>query len=112
MLLVVILAPILEELFFRLLLVFKKRNLYIYSLCSTLLGIWYYINVSSTKLMFIVAIAIICVLAIIYFKQCKLVVIKRYGFFFYFTAVVFGLVHVSNFDGIIFHNFIFTPLLR
>ncbi|SDD16212.1 CPBP family glutamic-type intramembrane protease [Williamwhitmania taraxaci] len=110
-LLIIVLAPIVEELFFRLLLIFKKRNLYIYLLCCTLLGIWYSINGSDTKLVLIVAIAIACIIAITYYDQCKLAIVKRYGFFFYFIAVVFGLVHISNFDGITFHNFIFTPFI-
>ncbi len=109
--LAIIFAPVVEELFFRMPLVFTKKNLYISVCCGLILGVRFYLNGRYSIFVVVAPIVFVGILAILYFNKCKAFVAKRYGLFFYTIAALFGLIHIFNFDGITAHNFIFTPLI-
>lgn len=110
-LLFVLFAPVFEEIFHRLFLVFNKKNLYISVCCGIFLGCRFYLSGSYSVLVIVAPIVVVGILAILYFNKSKSLVVKRYGLFFYLTVVLFGLMHIFNYSGITMQNVIFTVLL-
>ncbi len=104
-------APIVEELLFRSLLVFKKSNIISYLSICFLLGIWFFYNGSYQSILNLTAVVVAVALALVFYNQSKEFVVKRYPIVFYFSSIVFGLVHIFNYQGVTFHNFIFSILL-
>ncbi len=106
----IILAPIYEEVLLRLLLVFSKRNIAIFISCCALLLIYLCIKSSPKFLIFSTLIIVISILYL-YYNQCFDFINSHFKLFFYFSALLFGLIHIFNFTGITGYNLIFTPLL-
>ena len=80
-LLFVLFAPVFEEIFHRLFLVFNKKNLYISVCCGLFLGCRFYLNGSYSVFVIVAPIVVVGILAILYFNKSKSLVVKRYGFF-------------------------------
>jgi hypothetical protein len=95
-----IMAPIFEELLMRLNLVFNKTNLIVFLLTCLGLAIYFFFIGSNLKLTLFIVIVLVFLTILINFAHCKLFIIKNYRFIFYFTAILFGLVHIFNFNGI------------
>jgi hypothetical protein len=99
-LMVVIGAPIIEELVFR----FQLKN-FIFSFVCYFAAISYFLNwFLETRILVITMIILAGVLLLFYFyishhQVNKLLFIKRFfPFHFYLTAIFFGLVHISNYS--------------
>jgi hypothetical protein len=106
-----LIAPIFEELLMRLNLVFSKRNLIIFLNTCFGLAIFFFFKGSNFKLILFIIFLIVFLIILINFANCKSFIIRNYRFFFYFTAILFGLLHIFNFNGITLSNIIWTPLI-
>lgn len=104
-------APIFEELLMRLNLVFNKRNLIVFLITCFGLAIYFFFKGRNLKLILFVVILLVFLIILINFTHCKLFIIRNYRFFFYFTAILFGLLHIFNFNGITLSNIVWTPLI-
>ncbi|MBU0695311.1 MAG: CPBP family intramembrane metalloprotease [Bacteroidetes bacterium] len=99
-LMVVVVAPILEELIFR----FQLKNFSFGFVCYFIVISYLLSLVLETRILIITMPILAVVLISIYFsisfkKLNKLIFIKRFfPFHFYLTAICFGLVHLSNFS--------------
>jgi membrane protease YdiL (CAAX protease family) len=92
---VVIFAPVIEEVFFRGWLTDKKSVLF-----ASILLVFFYFGINLQGWV-IVAIAII-LLAVLFHLGSTInnLVQRNYLFLFYFTSIVFGLIHISNFENL------------
>lgn len=106
----IILAPVLEEMLLRLLLVFTKKNLVIFIVSSTVFSIIFLVRNKQLFLVFAVLVSLTSILYL-YHAKCYNFLKNHYRAFFYLSAIIFGMLHIFNFAGINWHNFIFTPLL-
>jgi hypothetical protein len=106
----IILAPILEEMLLRLLLVFTKKNLVIFIVVLTIISIIYLLRGKQMFLAFAILVSLSSILYL-YHSRCYSFLKNHYRIFFYLSAIIFGLLHIFNFTGINWNNFIFTPLL-
>ena len=104
-------APILEELISRLLLVFTKRNLIIFLCSCVILSMVFFIRESSIKFYLFVFISLLFSIILVFFTSCHLFFIKNFKIIFYLSAILFGLVHIFNFNGINISNVVLTPLI-
>lgn len=104
-------APIFEELLFRLNLVINKKNLIGFLITCLFLAIFFFFKGSNLKLILFISILLIFLIILIYFTQYKLIIISNYRFIFYSTAILFGLLHIFNYSGITTSNIVWTPLL-
>jgi hypothetical protein len=100
----IILAPVVEELLFRLLLVLNKRNLFIFFSTNLTLAIWFLINGNYIK--FCLFALLVLFTLILNFRQNLVVPVlkKHYKLFFYGIAVLFATLHVFNFNGLSVYN--------
>lgn len=95
-----ILAPLIEESLFRWQL--RGKNLPIYFVCFTLAIITdYFTNSTFLKLPIYIIFFLISLIIRGYFKRMdirKKVVFQRqsFGYLFYYTAIIFGLIHLTN----------------
>lgn len=108
--LVVLIAPVVEELIFRLPLRFNKVNLL---LSATLLSVW--MLRGDYKAVLIVASVVVAVVGFLLFYP-KLGVSrylekfweKHYGIVFYFFSALFALMHILNYTNIVFPQGLFV----
>jgi len=107
---VILLGPLSEELQLRLLLVFNRRNVVVFVSTCAALAIIFFFKHKSKYLIYAILVAISSIVYL-YHHQFNGYVSKHYKLFFFFFAVLFGLLHIMNFTGITVHNFIFMPLL-
>ncbi len=110
----VILAPIYEEIFFRGLLYFNTRNLIGF---SVILSILIAIKIYQEHIVYAIALAVILlsILAIYKYvkpKKAQLFISSHSRLFYYTSALLFGLMHTTNFIGdttlIILFSFLLT----
>lgn len=106
-----LLAPIVEELIMRLLLVFTKRNLVIFLANSIILSMVFLFRGSIIKFFFFISITFLFTIILVYHSSSRQFFIRYYKLFFYLIAILFGLIHISNFNGILMSNFMWTPLI-
>nr|MBC7613044.1 CPBP family intramembrane metalloprotease [Pseudopedobacter sp.] len=106
-LMVLIGAPIIEELIFR----FQLKN-FRFSFVCYFVAISYFFNwFLDTKMLVVTMIILASILSLIYFyitynKFDKQLFIKRiFPFHFYLTAIFFGLVHISNYSNPLEYGF-------
>lgn len=112
----VIFAPIIEECLFRLLLRPKLNNLILFSLLmlpSTLYLLFKGNYITFTIISSIELAILITILRNTYLLKLQKCIIKYFRFFFYFSILSFGFVHITNFTfpEISFWVIICTPLL-
>ena len=99
-----ILAPIYEEIFFRSLLKFDKKNILIF-LSTCLLLITYSILNDKFAIIIILSIILILVISIYLSSNVNKVsnfIKKHFKYFFYASSLIFGLIHATNFIGNIY----------
>jgi hypothetical protein len=104
-------APILEEILFRLLLRPSKKKFYIFLGTNIL---WIIVLIILHKYFAVIIISGIFSLALflIFFKiRNKINLISKFRFLFYLSVGIFGFIHISNFEGITFLNFFIAPIL-
>jgi hypothetical protein len=115
-LMVVIVAPFLEELIFRLPLNLRKMAfaIAVFILVYRFSGNHIYgVNLADSKFYSNSAIALVAALLVYGFLPDKLLQTlkgKNFRYFFYLSALIFGLVHISNFYVPGFSAFVFYPL--
>ena len=109
--LVAIIAPFLEEVIFRLSLVFNPLNisLSVSTLISLIINKLFcpLISILSFFLVFI----LIYKLALTYEQKIIAFWNKNFKYIFYFLALSFGLVHISNYNYIKFSQYFMAPIL-
>lgn len=98
--LIVVLAPIKEEAQLRLLLRPKKPNLLLFNAVMLLTSVIFIYHEKWQQAIIYLSIIVLFSLFFIFLKkQIKLLYSKYFSFIFYFSASLFALLHVSNYDG-------------
>jgi hypothetical protein len=98
---IVLMAPVYEEIFFRLLLKVKKINAVIFIFVIS--GLILYAS-SKSKTDYVVVFSIVlamflCVLFFLKKDRIRKFVEKHFAYIFYASALLFGLLHATNFSG-------------
>jgi len=106
----IVLAPIYEEILCRVLLVFNRKNLAVFVACCAIFFVYFFVKSNPRFIIFSGLIAFSSVVYL-YFDRCYAFISNHYRLFFYFTAILFGLLHIFNFTGVTYYNLVFTPLL-
>ncbi len=107
----VFLAPIIEEVFFRLIYVFNKRNLIILLSTSVFFGTYFTVNENLLKSIVFSVVFILTIVLIINFNRSRANFYKHFALFFYFIAGLFAIIHLGNFIGLSFNNVIIGLLM-
>lgn len=107
----VLLAPIIEELFFRLIYVFNQRNLVIILAASVLFEGYFIINDNLIKSIIFSAVIIFTIVLLLNFRRSRTTFYKHFGFFFYFIASLFAIIHIGNFIGLSLNNILIVLLM-
>ena len=109
----IILAPLCEESLFRSLLKFKKINIILFISALTLYGgiAIFHSNYFHLSIISILLISFITLLIIIPRSKIEAFIVTNFKYFFWATAIVFGLVHLSNFIGNIYILMAFSLIL-
>jgi len=107
---VLLLAPIIEEVFFRLIYIFTRRNLIILIVTTLGLLMFYIIKKNLISIILFSSLTLIYLIGFFYFQKYKDFFICHFKFWFYFIAVIFAILHIFNFFGITISNIIFAPL--
>lgn len=109
----IIIVPIYEELVFRSLLKFKKNNLILFF--SMLGGMIVYFVIESRIIPLIIAsvlLAIVLLLLVIFSREkIEHFISSNFKYFFYASAILFGLLHASNFTGNVYIIMAFSFIL-
>lgn len=106
-----VLAPLIEEVFFRLIYVFRRRNLFIILCASLFFAIVFIFRDSYSKSILLFSVAFILILTIIFFNFSKQYFYSHFKFFFYFIAFLFAIIHLNNFIGLTYTKLLFGLLL-
>jgi hypothetical protein len=106
----ILLAPIIEELLFRLLLVFNKKNLVILIITTFALLVYFIIGENILKTVLFLLLGVILMIVFKYHDQCKVYFIRNFKLSFFLIAVIFAFLHFFNFLGVSPSNFLFLPL--
>jgi len=93
----IFLTPIIEEVLFRLIYVFNKRNIYIILFTVFALLALSILKHDVSKSMIFVGLILLLILILFFFKGSASIFQKHFKFFFYFIAIIFALLHVFNF---------------
>jgi hypothetical protein len=96
----ILLTPLIEEIFFRLIYVFNKRNLFIIIFSSLSLIIVFIIKTELYKAYLFLSIFFFFALLLLCFKSSSDFFEHHFKFFFYFIAIIFAVLHIFNFSGI------------
>jgi hypothetical protein len=107
----ILLSPVIEELLFRLILVFNKKSLIVLITTTVILLTVFIIKGNVLKVALYSVLTIAFVLCIIQFTKCRLYFIMYFRMFFFFIAGLFAILHIFNFLDISLANFMFLPLL-
>lgn len=106
-----ILGPIVEEIFFRLMYVFKKKNLLIVLFTSLGLAILFLIKSEPAKSYIFFILCLTFSLCLLSFARVSRVINSHFKVFFYGMAIVFAFLHVFNFDGINSMRYLLTVFI-
>lgn len=109
----IVFAPIFEEIFFRSLLKYTKRNIILF-LSSVIILIVYAIFKSKIEIAAFLSTIFIIILSLSLFlnrDSIEQFISSKFKFFFYTSALFFGLVHSSNFTGNIYAIVAFSLIL-
>lgn len=100
----IVFAPVFEEIFFRSLLKFTKRSIILF-LITVIVSIIYATFRSKIEFVWplsVVFISIFCLLLFFNRNKIELFISSKFKYFFYASALFFGLIHTSNFTGNIY----------
>lgn len=95
-----VLGPFVEEIYFRLIYVFNKRNLSIVFCTSLILTIFFIVKAEPIKAYVFIAISLIYCLLLLSFARISRIISTYFKIFFYCLAMVFAFLHLSNFSGV------------
>lgn len=110
----VILAPFIEELFFRLVLKPKYLNWLILSIFS---GILTAIFIYKKIFLLLIPFSILTIIEFIFllnrksFRRMQIFFLNHFCFFFYLSSLLFGLLHVTNYEPFNYKLIILMPIL-
>jgi hypothetical protein len=107
----IILAPLVEELLFRLIFLFSKKNLIILISIIIILALYFLYKGKVEKVVIFTFLAIIFFTCRIFFSQCKIYFVKYFKYFFYLLTSLFAILHIFNFLGVSISNLFFSPLI-
>jgi hypothetical protein len=96
----ILLTPLIEEIFFRLIYVFNKRHLYIILLTSLCLIVLFILKSEPKKAYLFLGIYFFFCLLLVFFQNSSTVFNNHFKFFFYALAAIFAVLHIFNFSGI------------
>ncbi len=94
-----LLGPLVEEIFFRLLYVFNKRNLLIITFTSLSLAITFLIKSEWVKAYIFIALCFAFSVGLFSFTTTSRVISSHFKLFFYGVAIIFAFLHILNFGG-------------
>lgn len=106
-----ILGPIVEEIFFRLMYVFKKKNIFIVLFTSLGLAILFLIKSEPAKSYIFFLLCLTFSLCLLFFDRVSRVINSHFKVFFYGMAIVFAFLHVFNFEGINSMRYLLTVFI-
>jgi len=106
----ILFAPIVEEILFRLILRFNKKNILIIITSTFALFILFLIKKDLVRILVFSSLAIAFSLSIFYLNTCKDFFIKYFHIWFYIIAGLFGILHIYNYIGINISNLFLSPL--
>jgi membrane protease YdiL (CAAX protease family) len=94
-------SPIYEEIIFRLLLIFNKRNFifYIVAILFTLTLSYLRLNIFYFSFLIILLLLHTVALFVMKISRINKFVKYKFKFFFWGSSVIFGLLHIANFKG-------------
>ena len=109
----IILAPISEEILFRSLLRFKKINLVLFiAVITTFIAIAAYDSkLKSVVVLSIILLAFLSLLLIFHGNKIESFISSNFKYFFYATALTFGLLHIFNYTGNIYLILAFSLII-
>ncbi|HQG72456.1 MAG: CPBP family glutamic-type intramembrane protease [Tenuifilum sp.] len=104
-------VPIIEELLFRLILIINKRNLIIFSSITLILSTY---NLLKSNYYFSIILFTLSILAVLFLSrsfEIRSIITKYYSIYFYAIAIIFGLMHFKNYNGIDGFLYLWIPFL-
>lgn len=96
----ILLTPLIEEIFFRLIYIFNKRNLCIIIFSSLCLIIVFIVKQEFQKAYLFLSIFFFFVLLLLAFKSSSTFFENHFKLFFFGLAIIFAVLHIFNFSGI------------
>lgn len=106
-------VPIIEEIIFRLPLRFSKQNLFL-SLAALQFLLFYHTYSLIVLILISGMIIVVPYLKLIpdsFYSRLELIWKKQFSFLFYGLALSFGLLHLTNFEGLRFGHYLFSPFI-
>ncbi len=109
----VIIVPFYEEILFRSLLKFKKANITLFIATIVVFIVIAAVNLKIKSIIFFSALLLGFLSMLFVFKRIRLesFLSSKFKFFFYASALLFGLLHAFNFSGNIYLILAFSPIL-
>jgi membrane protease YdiL (CAAX protease family) len=109
-----ILAPIIEEFIFRLVLIPKIRN-FVFLCCFTLIMMLFFLIRNHPIYFFVFLLASMFIIYIIkdkrLLKRLQVFIIKNFRYIFYFSCISFGFYHITNFSLIDYKVILLSPFI-
>lgn len=96
----ILLGPLVEELLFRLIYVFTRRNLAVIIGTSLVLLLVFLFRASYVKVVLFAIVILFGSILLLTFEKSKQIYYGRFRFFFFLLAGAFALMHLFNFQGI------------
>ncbi|HNW57407.1 MAG TPA: CPBP family glutamic-type intramembrane protease [Bacteroidales bacterium] len=107
-------APVFEEITFRLLLKPKKRNLIVFATSALTVSILFFLG-NQLLLMSVLLFAGTISSMVIFNKKIlhafQKFFLKKFVYFFYFSCIIFGFVHIFNYEPVGIMMFVLSPLI-
>ncbi len=112
-LLTVLFSPVYEEILFRSLLKFKKNNIILFIVTNLIIIIAavIYSKITGVIILGILLFGLLSFLLFFGRNKIEQYMSSNFKYFFYVTAIVFGLLHSTNFTGNIYIIMAFSPIL-
>jgi membrane protease YdiL (CAAX protease family) len=110
----IFLSPVIEEILFRLILKPKFRNILIFSVFSGVLAINFLFRKSFTLGIPFCILSIVCIILLLdkkCFRRAQIYFLKHFSFFFYLICLIFGFVHISNYEPFNYKLVLILPIL-
>ena len=96
----ILLTPLFEEIFFRLIYVFNRRNLYLIIFTSLCLLSLFIIKYELNKAYLFFGVSFFFCLLLLFFQGSSTFFNNHFKFLFYVLAAIFAVLHILNFSGI------------
>jgi membrane protease YdiL (CAAX protease family) len=110
----VFLAPIIEELLFRLILKPKFQNLLIFLIFSGILAISFLVRKAFILFIIFLLLSVFCFIILISkkkFRKVQVYFLAHFPLLFYTSSVFFGFVHITNYEPFNYKLILIMPIL-